>query len=278
MVSVHPAGAPALLLIRTFVRLEAIDRPMPVLDTYVSFTRRHGLPAAATVTRYYFLRLLAALSGPGRACSCCGWEGKDFQPRLNDWDASLLPRDLCPRCKSFPRHRAYALFYERFFRSESIARSCVMHFAAEDCFNYFMPSKCKRYDRSSFDSPGRESYSLDLEGLALADSAYDVFMMHHVICCVRDDRRAVSELYRTLRPGGIVLAAEKVRSGQPTLEYSERQYGGTCRMYGETDLATRFAPFSVELRDPLEGTNLKERERFGANPLGGMLVLRKARG
>ncbi len=249
---------------------------MGVLNTYIRFTRQHGLPAAATVTRYYSLRALAALRGPGRACPCCKWQGKDFEPRLNDWDASLIPRDVCPRCKSFARHRAYTLFYERFFRELDSARLRVMHFAAEDCFNYVMPPKCERYDRSSYESPGSEAYSLDLERLALEDASYDIFMMHHVLCCVGDDRRGVAELYRTLRPGGTVLAAEEIRSGLPTLDYGERRYGGTCRVYGQSDLATRFAPFSVELHDPLDGIDQVQRQRFGANPLGRMLVLRKS--
>lgn len=251
---------------------------MGVLNTYIHFTRRHGLRAGAVVTQYYSLRLLAALWGPGRVCPCCGWKGKDFEPRLNEWDASLLPHDVCPRCKSFARHRAYALFYDRFFRGEDLARSRVLHFAAEDCFNYVMPSKCERYDRSNFESPGRESYSLDLERLTLADASYDVYMMHHVLCCVGDERRAKAELYRTLRPGGIVLAAEEIRSDLPTVDFSERHYGGTCRVYGEADLATRLAPFSVELCDPLQGVDPMQRQHFGAIPLGRMLVLRKTGG
>lgn len=249
---------------------------MAFLDTYVRFIRRHGLAAGAAVTRYYALRLRAALWGPGRSCPCCGWSGKDFEPRLNDWDASLLPRDMCPRCHSFARHRAYALFYERFFREESLHRPRVLHFAAERCFNYFMPAKCERYDRSNFESPGSEAYSLDLERLALEDGTYDVFMMHHVLCCVADDRRAIAELYRTLRPGGIVLAAEEISSDLPTTEFTQRGYGGICRRYGGADLAARFAPFSMTIRDALEGTDPPQRQRFGANPLGRMVVLRKS--
>lgn len=248
---------------------------MGLFDTYSRFIRRHGFAAGAVVTRYYSLRLLAALWGPGRSCPCCGWRGKDFEPRLNDWDASLIPRDVCPRCKSLERHRAYAIFYERFFRQKDLAHARVLHFAAEDCFNYVMPSKCERYERSSFESPGSETYSLDLEQLTLEDSTYDVFMMHHVLCCVSDDRRAIFELYRTLRPGGIVLAAEEMLAGKPTWDYAERGYGGTCRVYGQADLTTRFAPFSVEQCDPLDGMNAEQRRRFGANPLGSMLVLRK---
>jgi ubiquinone/menaquinone biosynthesis C-methylase UbiE len=52
----------------------------------------------------------------------------------------------------------------------------------------------------------------DAQDLQLADASFDTVLITFALCTIPDDRRAVTEAFRLLRPGGILVAAEHVRS------------------------------------------------------------------
>jgi ubiquinone/menaquinone biosynthesis C-methylase UbiE len=62
------------------------------------------------------------------------------------------------------------------------------------------------------------------EGMALdaADASFDTVVFCLVLCTVPDDRRAISEAARVLRPGGRLLAVEHVRSPNHLVRLVER--------------------------------------------------------
>lgn len=245
-----------------------------ILSVVAQYARAHGWRGVTAVTKYYAARLLARVWGPGRECPCCGWQGREFDPRINESDAAVLPRDRCPRCGAIARHRAYALFYRDYLPREVGRGVDLMHYAAETCFNAVLPALVRQYSRSSFDTK-EEEFALDLQALALPSASYDVFLMHHVLSCVEDDRAAVAEMYRTLRTGGVAIAPEWLGEGAPTIEFGERRYGGALRLYGTEDLQQRFTPFEVELRDAVESVPLSARARYGVEPRGPVVLLHK---
>jgi SAM-dependent methyltransferase len=53
--------------------------------------------------------------------------------------------------------------------------------------------------------PGFGDLVLDLGAIALADQSLDVLVANHVLEHVDDDRRALAEIFRVLRPGGLFL-------------------------------------------------------------------------
>lgn len=81
----------------------------------------------------------------------------------------------------------------------------------------------------------------------IANDSFDCFVAMSVLHHVRDDEKAIDEIYRVLRPGGRFLAhASKVVNGRTyrfpdiTKHYGDddlKNYGvGTYRVYGHTDL------------------------------------------
>jgi ubiquinone/menaquinone biosynthesis C-methylase UbiE len=55
-------------------------------------------------------------------------------------------------------------------------------------------------------------YQRDAESLAFADQSFDTVVCTLALCTIPDDRRAVAEAARVLRPGGRLLLLEHVRS------------------------------------------------------------------
>jgi ubiquinone/menaquinone biosynthesis C-methylase UbiE len=62
----------------------------------------------------------------------------------------------------------------------------------------------------------------DAMALELPDRSFDTVVFCLVLCTVPDDRRAISEAARVLRPGGRLLAVEHVRSPRLLVRFVER--------------------------------------------------------
>ena len=80
--------------------------------------------------------------------------------------------------------------------------------------------------RDRADALGRPCTLLqgDAADLGFADDSFDTVVFCLVLCTVRDDRRAIEEAARVLRPSGRLVAVEHVRSGNPLVRLIERAW------------------------------------------------------
>jgi ubiquinone/menaquinone biosynthesis C-methylase UbiE len=62
----------------------------------------------------------------------------------------------------------------------------------------------------------------DAEHLDIADESFDTVICTYGLCTIPDDRSAVREAKRVLRPGGRLLLAEHVRSPNPIVRTIQR--------------------------------------------------------
>lgn len=152
----------------------------------------------------YFLKIARdAQRSPEYTCSNCNFIGR-FGP------AGSPPRFAvrCPNCRSLERHRLFALCLERSSIVHEGER--VLHFAPEPTIREMLP---KEIDYVSADiQPGRADMVLNLEAIDLAEETVDVVVANHVLEHV-DDRRALTELYRILRPGGRLILTVPIVEG-----------------------------------------------------------------
>jgi SAM-dependent methyltransferase len=58
---------------------------------------------------------------------------------------------------------------------------------------------------------------MDITRMPLPDSSFDIILCSHVLEHVEDDRRAMAEMYRVLRPGGSAIIQVPLQ-GDTTLE------------------------------------------------------------
>ncbi len=61
-------------------------------------------------------------------------------------------------------------------------------------------------------APGKADRVLNIEAIASPDASYDCVVCSHVLEHV-DDKKALSEIYRVLRPGGVALIMLPVIEG-----------------------------------------------------------------
>ena len=113
------------------------------------------------------------------------------------------PREnvLSPSTLSLERHRLLWLYLKNetnFFT----APLKVVHFAPEQAFfRKFKNLKHLEYTTTDLNSPLAD-VKADICALPFDDDSFDVILCNHVLEHIPDDRKALSELYRILKPSG----------------------------------------------------------------------------
>jgi len=149
-----------------------------------------------------------------RVCNVCGFFGY-FQPH---W-YPVGPEVKCPQCSSLDRHRLLKLWFD-----EHIALfegASILHFAPESSVTRFVKPGSREYTTADL-SPRGGDIRINIEAIDLPDAQFDVVICSHVLEHV-DDRRALRELHRIVKPSGIVLLMFPIVEGwDRTYEDSSR--------------------------------------------------------
>lgn len=248
---------------------------MNIVRTTTRTLVARGPRGVAALLHYFAAKAMAMLWGPGRECPLCGWHGHEFHPLyLAEYD--MVRRGaVCPGCGAWERHRAYARFYGPFLQRVFATPPEIVHFAPEKAIERVLAPASGGYRKSNYENPAPDELQLDLCNLSLANGSVDAFVMNHVACCVPSEELAASEMFRALRPGGIVLVGENLRHDAETLDFEKPRYGGALRQYGTRDFAQRFAPFEASLEEATGDLTRQEMERYGLPQREYVIVLRK---
>ena len=131
-------------------------------------------------------------------CPVCGNRYRKFMPYgyVNSRENAL-----CPHCLALERHRLMWLYLQNetdFF--EAPAR--VLHIAPEYCFlKRFGRLPQLDYVTADLESP-LAKVKMDVQRIPFPDGEFDVIFCNHILEHVDDDRQAMRELFRVMRPGG----------------------------------------------------------------------------
>jgi SAM-dependent methyltransferase len=209
-----------------------------------------------------FVRLkTAALSSLGKNrdfhfCPCCDRYCKNWV----DWSPTYR-EVICPNCESQPRHRALVLylkactdFYSAYLR--------VLHIGPES----FLRRKFSTLPNLKYTTADLRRASVDLKidvtYMPFSNNSYDVILASHILEHIKDDRAALREILRVLKPGGFAFlqvplnAANAVTLENPRIQSPRerlRAYGQEdhVRLYGR-DYKDRLseAGFEVRIENP----------------------------
>ena len=145
------------------------------------------------------LKVLSILnSGNNVECNVCNKTYKKFLPY-----GRMVSREnaLCPNCLSLERHRLMQ-FYLKEKTNFYTADLKVLHVAPEHCFiKRFSALINIKYVTADIESP-LAMVKMDIHQIPFEANSYDVAFCNHVMEHVADDIKAMSELYRILKPGG----------------------------------------------------------------------------
>lgn len=220
--------------------------------------------------RLAFLRFAAvANAGSGVECPCCGRHFRKFARfyGLND---------QCPGCGSLMRHRAILLYLRDVMGLDSSGGS-ILHVAPEPALGRWLSSiESAVYVSVDLDSPLADIHA-DITQLPFDADSFDLIVCTHVLEHVQEDRRAIDELFRALRPGGTAVIQVPIHPVPETIEdLSVKAPGERQRVFGQWDHVRICGPeygnrleaagFEVELEDYVERLDPVTQRLFGLRP------------
>ncbi len=129
-------------------------------------------------------------------------DGKSFREFLPYGYGVQRPNALSPSTFSLERHRLLWLYLKNetdFFTTPKK----VLHIAPEQCFlKLFKKQQNLEYTTADLYSPIAD-VKADICDLPFEENTFDVVFSNHVLEHIEDDKKAMSELYRVLKPGGM---------------------------------------------------------------------------
>lgn len=190
---------------------------------------------------------------PPKECPICGHKGIDFLP----FPQIIHKEVMCPNCYSHERHRALWLYFQE---HDDLIKDGVkiLHFAPEPIFKDLFTSKNTEY-RTADLNPGEYISAdeiVDIQNTPYDDDYFDIILCSHVLEHVEDDIKALKELHRIIKPGGIVLILVPMNGVSYNLDFDEMK---TLEReeYNTPDLREKYYGQHDHLR--LYGADFKER-------------------
>lgn len=137
-------------------------------------------------------------------CNLCGWSGNHFVDFHVGYDY-VFEKSVCPQCFSHPRHRSYKYTLDRIISEFPQEKIKVLHFAPERIITELLMNNPK-IDYLSVDIDHRRAMRKeDITKLSFKDNQFDLIMCIHVLEHIDDDKKAMQELLRVLKPNGKAL-------------------------------------------------------------------------
>jgi len=201
-----------------------------------------------------FVRLFGARHP--RSCTVCGHHGRFFS-----YGYPLVADVLCPGCLSLERHRLLALYLSE---NKVFAGKDVLHFAPEEGMTRIVkqqgPSKYTTCDLFA----SNVDLKINIEQIALPDESFDRVLCLHVLEHV-DDRKAMAEIHRILKPGGVAIVMVPIEEGWDTTYENPAITAPAERLYhfGQED-HVRY--FGRDLRDRLKAAGFSLNEYTAHEP------------
>lgn len=136
-----------------------------------------------------------------KQCTICKQSIKLFLP----YGTKYRKNSCCPVCGSLERHRTIwkVIEKESIFRNENLK---MLHFAPEKV----LAEKFKKMSNITYYPVDfNENYpgivkKVDITNITFEDGYFDLVVCNHVLEHIEDDIKAMKELYRVLKTGGIV--------------------------------------------------------------------------
>jgi SAM-dependent methyltransferase len=179
------------------------------------------------------MRYVAAIPyrGTGRYCPICEKTSKSFGP----FGLDLREDAQCMHCGSLERHRLVWLYLQRKTHLFDSGPKTILHVAPEGAF---VPRLRERFGGGYITADLHDAYTMvkmDVMDIQFSDNTFDFINCSHVLEHVPDDRLAMREFYRILKPDGFAILLvpiwREVTFEDPSVVEPEER----LRVFGQSD-------------------------------------------
>ncbi len=196
----------------------------------------------------------------------------------------------CPFCRSNDRERHLFLYFDRLKLWQTLEDASVLHCAPEENLSGRIKAcKPRNYLMVDLYPKNSEIQRVDIMDMPFSSESFDFVICNHVLEHVADDRQALAEIYRVMKPGGRAVIQTPFSTtllrtfedpGITTEQLRLKVYGQEdhVRLYGK-DLPEKLQAAGLRLRlcaHPEVATD-SEAYRYGMNPNEDLILVEKPR-
>lgn len=177
-------------------------------------------------------------------CPVCLYAGpfKDISP-----STGLRKHAQCPKCHSLERHRLQYLVVQHIAETLNTSEMAVLHFAPEPFLCSYFSSRFGKYETADLAMKDVD-HLVDIQNLPFADASYNFIFASHVLEHIPDDRKALKEIRRILKPDGLAILPVPLVADK-TVEYPEpNPYESNHVRAPGLDYFNRYMPFFSRIR------------------------------
>jgi SAM-dependent methyltransferase len=204
---------------------------------------------------------LRKYKGNNRHCSICNSNLKEFLPvNFNnpDKNSPFITREnaKCPVCGSVERYRSIYLYLKNKTNIFEPPRKKVLHTAPELILTEKLATN-KYIDYISSDIDPKKTSAMvriDLTNINISNNIFDVIISSHVLEHIVDDKKALTEIYRILKPGGRALIIVPIIAEKTFIAPNLKDEKDRIRFYGKED---HVRGYGLDFKELLEDTGFK---------------------
>ncbi|MFW6414447.1 MAG: PilZ domain-containing protein [Verrucomicrobiota bacterium] len=243
--------------LRHFLPRLAFWRRRAALIAYLKVTLKENLsPTFLQKSKDQQQRLQYALQSINRVlyhgknyyCPVCNSAVRKFQPRYNS--DVRRPAARCPVCQSLERHRLDFLFLRDKTDLASPRPKRLLHVAPEAMFEQLF-ARIESVTAISIDLKERKADAVaDITELPFINASFDAIYCSHVLEHIPDDKRALAELYRVLKPNGWGLIEVPITARQTFEDPDVEDPVMRTKLFGQHDHCRRYG---VDFKERLNG-------------------------
>ena len=130
-------------------------------------------------------------------CPICGYHGPFM-------DKNNRLRAKCPKCGELERARMAMLVVNQIYDEKKASETDVLHVSPENFLRKIFKEKYKSYISSDLYREDVD-HQFDIQSIPYPDNSFDMVFASHVLEYVKNDRQAIQEIKRVLRPGGLAF-------------------------------------------------------------------------
>lgn len=163
-------------------------------------------------------------------CPFCGYNGAlelmgaDRFPVLRELQVIGAGRRAarCPKCKSSDKERLIFTYLKDVKKLDSSKGISTLHIAPEYNLQLWLKSISSKYiagdaflQNQKFED---DVQFVDIRHTRFSDNQFDYIICNHVICDIKEDREALSEIFRILKNGGEAILQVPITKVSKTVE------------------------------------------------------------
>ncbi|HHM20389.1 MAG TPA: SAM-dependent methyltransferase [Bacteroidetes bacterium] len=140
---------------------------------------------------------------------------------------------LCPFCGSLPRHRR---LWQVLGEKDWLRRGRILDFSPPVCLHTAFENLTGiEYVSTDFAGEFAARKNYDITNIDVPDASFDLVICYHVLEHVEDDSKAMSELFRVLKKGGLVIVQTPFKDGDIFEDSAIQSPNDRLKYFGQAD-------------------------------------------